>query len=203
MKQETKVIPADNSHLEDILNIFYEGFSEKLGFITRKTDQQLSFARDFNLFNIESTEQEFVGIIDDRVMGFLSLKFLGQSEGLHHKRLNMKELYGKYGFFTIIRAWLFDFIFHHKLQEGELYIDTVGVLTEARGKGVGTSLLRFCETFAKERGFEKLTLMVIYENPKALALYKRLKYTVVSNHSLWMLKKSTGVSGAYFMEKKI
>lgn len=203
MEQETTVIPAIQSHFEDIQKIFYEGFSAKLGFITKKTDLQLSISRDFKLFNIESAEQEFVGIIDGTVLGFLSLRFSGQAKEFNSQSLNMRELLPKYGVFAVIRAWIFDLIFQHHPEEGELYIDTVGVLAEARGKGVGSSLLRFCEIYAKEHHCKKLTLMVIYENPKAKALYERLGYTVVSSHSLWLLKRSTGVSGAYFMEKKI
>lgn len=203
MKQETKVIRANKSHAEEIQKIFFEGFSAKLGFITRKRDLQLSIAQDFKLFNFESAEQDFVGILDNQVLGFLTLKFSGQSKRDHRQSLQVKELLQKYGFFAVLRAWLFDLIFQHKLKVNELYIDTVGVLTDAQGKGVGTALMRFCETFAKDHHCKRLTLMVIYENPRAMALYKRLGYKVVSSHSLWLLKRSTGISGAYLMEKKI
>lgn len=203
MKQKIKVIPAEDSHLDEIFRIFYEGFSAKLGFITRKTDLQNSFAEDFNVFDVVTPGREFVALIDNKVMGILSLRHPDLHNPPSQTRDEIRQLIFKYGFSILFKAWLFDLVFRHKYEEGELYIDTLAVSTDARGKGIGTALLDFTENYAKEKGFKKTTLMVIYENPKAQALYERKGYRVTGKHSLKMLKKSTGVSGAYFMEKEI
>ncbi|MDA3941154.1 MAG: GNAT family N-acetyltransferase [Spirochaetia bacterium] len=203
MEQKISVNPSTPAHYKDILNIFNEGFSSKFNYVTRKIDQQLSFARDFGLFDIEAGDREFSAIIDGRVLGFLSLRFARQSKRKAPRTLSNRELFRKYGLISIIKAISFVMIFYHKVKEDELYIDTVGVAVEARGQGIGTHLLDFSEAFAKERGLRTLTLMVIYENPKAKALYERCGYRVKSSHSLMWMKRSTGISGAYYMVRNL
>ncbi len=203
MKQEISITSSTTAHYEDILRIFNEGFSAKLGFVTQKEDQQLSFARDFGIFELESSDQDFVAIVNGRVVGFLSLKFSRQYKRRSTKGLSNRELFRKYGLASILKAILFGATFYHKLKEGELYIDTVGVATEARGGGIGTCLLGFAESFAKQRSLTKLSLSVVYENPKAKALYERSGYQVQSSHSLWWMNRSTGISGTYYMVKDI
>jgi len=55
----------------------------------------------------------------------------------------------------------------------------VGILVTARhaeGKGVGASLLRTAEAWARERGYRRLTLNVFEANRHARAVYEHLGY---------------------------
>ena len=203
MKEQIRIIPTERAYYEDILKIFNEGFSSKFGFVSRNQDLQLSFARDFNVLDRESKDRDFVAIIDEQVLGILSIRFTGQLKRNPPRPLSGRELFRKYGIFSLVKASLFDLRIRHKREKGELYIDTVAVAAEARGKGIGTALLEFTENFAIERGLKKLSLMVIYENPQAKALYERQGFHVKKSRSLKMLKRSTGVSGAYFMVKQL
>ena len=77
--------------------------------------------------------------------------------------------------------------FDKECFENEFYIDTVSVSEEFQGKGIAKEFFAFIEKEAKNVGFEKVSLLVDFENPKALALYKRIgfrKNTIleVSNH---------------------
>ena len=45
-------------------------------------------------------------------------------------------------------------------------------LPKARGKGVGTKLLKFAERLAINDGFDKISLTVVQDNKKALSVYK-------------------------------
>ncbi|KAL3942947.1 MAG: hypothetical protein SGBAC_002936 [Bacillariaceae sp.] len=63
----------------------------------------------------------------------------------------------------------------HKPKQGEFYIDTLAVTEEARGKGVGTKLLKWAEEVALEKGDSKLTLGVMKGNP-AQRLYIRFGF---------------------------
>jgi len=63
----------------------------------------------------------------------------------------------------------------HSLGENEVYIEMMSVLPEARGGGIGTRLLQFCEARARERGARKLTLGVVAGNP-AKQLYGRFGF---------------------------
>eukprot|EP00960_Hanusia_phi_P054616 762720-Hanusia_phi.AAC.2 len=63
----------------------------------------------------------------------------------------------------------------HPLQEGECYIESMCVLSEVRGKGIGTRLLEFCEARARERKARVLSLGVVANNP-ARHLYERFGF---------------------------
>jgi ribosomal protein S18 acetylase RimI-like enzyme len=77
--------------------------------------------------------------------------------------------------------------FDKECFENEFYIDTVSVNENFQGQGIAKELFVFIEKKAKELEFEKVSLLVDFENPKALALYEKIgfkKNTVleVSNH---------------------
>ena len=80
-------------------------------------------------------------------------------------------------------------------EAGEIYLDSVGVLPEFRGLGVGRALVAaFCErAFAK--GYERVGLMVDYANPNAEQLYtslgfERIGTKVLFGHRMWHLQKT-------------
>ena len=60
----------------------------------------------------------------------------------------------------------------HTTKPGEAYIDHLMVSSTARGKGVGTKLLEWAETLARERNCTFLALEVLNGNP-AKRLYER------------------------------
>lgn len=66
--------------------------------------------------------------------------------------------------------------FDKECFENEFYIDTVSVFEEFQGKGIAKELFSFIEKKAKELGFEKVSLLVDLENPKALALYEKIGF---------------------------
>eukprot|EP01031_Cornospumella_fuschlensis_P032275 gene32275-39034_t len=75
----------------------------------------------------------------------------------------------------------------HTLKDGECYIETACVLPEARGLGVGTRLLEFCEARARERGAHVLSLAVVKNNPA-----KRLSVLSIGLSALGLRSNSYG-----------
>ena len=69
----------------------------------------------------------------------------------------------------------------HRLQPGECYIEQASVSPRARGKGIGTKLLRYCEDIAREEGYTMLSLGVVRNNP-AQRLYERFGFEVDSRN---------------------
>lgn len=63
----------------------------------------------------------------------------------------------------------------HTVAEDEVYIEEICVSAKARGRGVGTSLLTWCESTAKARGAKVLSLGVVNGNP-AMRLYERVGF---------------------------
>ena len=66
--------------------------------------------------------------------------------------------------------------FDKECFEDEFYIDTVSVFEKFQGKGIAKELFAFIENKAKEEGFKKVSLLVDFENPKALKLYEKIGY---------------------------
>jgi GNAT superfamily N-acetyltransferase len=60
------------------------------------------------------------------------------------------------------------------------------VLPEHRRHGIGSALMRYVETWARERGDCQIGLQVFQTNEPALTLYEKLGYKV---QSLWMVKR--------------
>ncbi len=71
-------------------------------------------------------------------------------------------------------------------DEEDFYIDTLCVDPAYHRQGMGTSLIQFVEQYAKENGYERLSLVVEQNNTKAQKLYTRLGYIevkkIVINH---------------------
>jgi len=63
----------------------------------------------------------------------------------------------------------------HAVKPGECHIEHLAVSASARGHGVGTKLLKWCEETARARGVQYLSLAVVSGNP-AKRLYERFGF---------------------------
>ncbi len=54
------------------------------------------------------------------------------------------------------------------------YLDSLHIAENARGKGVGTSLIKTMMTYAVENGYSKMSVCIVKGNDSAGNLYKRL-----------------------------
>lgn len=79
-------------------------------------------------------------------------------------------------------------------QAGEYYLDSIGVLPEFRGQGVGRALIAaFCDKAFAE-GHERIGLIVDQDNPKAESLYTSLGFERVGTfdffgHMMWHMQR--------------
>lgn len=68
----------------------------------------------------------------------------------------------------------------------DLYLDTLCVNPAYRGHGIGTALIQFVERYAREKGYERLSLAVEKNNANAQKLYTKLGYKevkkIIINH---------------------
>lgn len=80
-------------------------------------------------------------------------------------------------------------------QEGEFYLDSLGVLPEYRGYGIGRRLIETMTQRAFERGHEHVGLIVDFDNPDAERLYTSLGFRRVGvkpflGHQMWHMQRS-------------
>lgn len=86
----------------------------------------------------------------------------------------------------------------NETSAGEFYIDSLAVLPQFRGCGVGRALLSAAAERAFAAGHERMGLIVDFDNPRAEALYVSLGFARVNpttflGHDMWhmqMTKKS-------------
>lgn len=62
----------------------------------------------------------------------------------------------------------------HDGHRGWVYY--LAVAPVARGRGLGRQMMRACEEWLRDRGLQKVQLMVRFENADVLAFYRRLGY---------------------------
>jgi len=85
---------------------------------------------------------------------------------------------------TIKETFNRDFHPEDETQEGEMYIDCVGVNPNQQGKGVGSTVFRFLIDEYINRKKQTLGLLVDKDNPKAKLLYLKLGFEVVGEKTL-------------------
>ena len=76
---------------------------------------------------------------------------------------------------------------------GEFYLDSLAVLPQWRGRGVGGALLSAARDRAFAAGYERVGLIVDFANPRAEALYNSLGFERVNatkflGHDMWHLQ---------------
>ena len=82
----------------------------------------------------------------------------------------------------------------NETEAGEFYLDSVGVLPQFRGLGVGRSLLSEMTQRALAEGHERVGLIVDFDNPQAEKLYTSLGFERIGTklffgHQMWHLQK--------------
>lgn len=80
-------------------------------------------------------------------------------------------------------------------DDSEYYLDSVGVLSQFRGCGVGAALLSAATDKAFGEGYERVGLIVDYNNPAAERLYASLGFERVGTrlflgHKMWHLQRT-------------
>ena len=76
---------------------------------------------------------------------------------------------------------------------GEFYLDSLAVLPQYRGMGIGSKLLRAMREQAFRKGFTRVGLLVDVDNPDAEALYasldfRRINPTTFLGHKMWHMQ---------------
>lgn len=77
-----------------------------------------------------------------------------------------------------------EIIIDDETQEGEYYIDTLGVKSAQQGKGIGSTLLQFCIDEFVHKQNQTLGLLVEKENVAAKRLYEKLGFIYKSKKNL-------------------
>lgn len=147
------IVQFKEEHYPQLVKVFNEGFgSKRCLFCFPGSKSQSEFIQNYKR-SPKKKELLFVAIdtITDTLLGFVQLCKPGVPAfwGMHNPKKN------------------------------EVYVEQLGVSSQARGRGVGTKLLQFSEEFARNQpGIEILTLEVLKGN-RAVGLYQRFGFEIV------------------------
>lgn len=109
---------------------------------------------------------------------------------------DLRAVYGLFG--SLWRALLLS-VLERDLEQGTLLMDGICVAPNARGKGLGTLLLRAIKSEAHNRDCTDIRLDVINTNPRAQALYEREGFVQTTQTTLGPLKYVFGFSSSWEM----
>ncbi|MHA1673853.1 MAG: GNAT family N-acetyltransferase, partial [Promethearchaeota archaeon] len=109
----------------------------------------------------------------------------------------------EFGFWGALGRSLVQKLSLEELKKDEVYIGAIAVSDAFRSKGIGTQLLTAVEKYAKENGFNFITLEVINTNPRAHALYKKFGFKDIKERKFGFITKRAGFTGAFKMKKTL
>lgn len=88
-------------------------------------------------------------------------------------------------------------------EDDEYFIPHLAVLPQFEGQGLGRSLLAHAESKAKTAGFRKIALTVEVDNQRAISLYARAGFRVISTAQFGILRRRIGYPGFHQMTKTL
>lgn len=148
-----EIVPLHTKHYPDAIQVLNDGFGTKRAFCClTNTKTHTEFSNSYKR-RPEKKELAFVAVDtnNDAVLGYVQLS-----------KPNVPAFWGL-----------------HTCAPNEVYVDQLGVSADARGRGVGTKLMDFCEEYARNlNGINVLTLDVLRGN-RALAFYKRIGFEII------------------------
>lgn len=171
-----------------IAPLIYEAIGDIAFRLTGEKEEQKMLKKLETLVALDNNRHSYlntyVAKASDKIIGMVVI-YDGKT-GYHLDRQLEKVIYEQSGVQINIDV---------EAHEDEFYIDTLCVLNEMRGHGIGSALLNFAEQEGKRRGFKLLSLNVEVQKSKARALYEKLGFvtmepwTIINEPFLHMVKQ--------------
>jgi len=134
--------------------------------------------------NLFSHEHVVFAIYEGQIAGMI-LSYDWKTKKREEKRtgwLMMKSL--GFDFLRKLPAFISSTSGSGRLEKGDYYVSNVAVYPKFQGKGIGKALMLEAERLAMESGAERITLDVERNNERAIAIYKKLGYSIEREHSV-------------------
>ncbi|GGE70640.1 GNAT family N-acetyltransferase [Priestia taiwanensis] len=179
-------IKADSKEAAILLYETLEGIAVKLTGGT--TDEEVLatledfFQQEVNRLNYTNA---FVKVIDNKLAGIMIAYHGKDAEAIDAPIIEHLRTLKNDATITIDK----------EAEEDAYYIDTLSVNAEFRGQGIGTDLMKAAEDYAKEQGYDKISLNVEYDNERAHNLYTKVGFkeektiTIIGKKFYYMVKE--------------
>lgn len=194
MERITISFGIEEEERSSVSEILYEAFSEKFKPVFGSKEKSLRvFSRYLDVSNI------LVARDKGEVVGVAGLKY----DNVNWITLNLFDAIREFGF-SIFRVAVVGLPLVATRLKGDLLLDVLAVSAKARGKGIGTKMLRYLLSFGKEKKLKKIRLYVIHTNEGAKRLYERMGFKTVKLHKIPRLwRKVFNFDGYFEMERNL
>lgn len=178
MDLELKIRPASKEDAELIAKVVAAAINTEEGYALLPIFRELAEMENSQYSYKNTLVAEVCGEPVGAVVGYDGAK-------LHELRLSLLKLYrervGK------------NLEIEDETSAGEFYVDSISVLPEFRGRGIGEQLLKSMIEKATEEGHSCIGLLVDFDNPKAEKLYRKIGFhrkneTMFLGHKMWHLQ---------------
>jgi len=134
--------------------------------------------------NLFSHEHVVFAVYEGQIAGML-LSYYWKAKKKEEKRTGWLMMKGLgFDFLRKLPAFINSTSGSGKLEREDYYVSNVAVYPEFRGRGIGKALMLEAERLTRESGAERIVLDVERNNERAIAIYKRLGYSVEREHSV-------------------
>ena len=175
--------------------LYWDAFGEKLGFTLGPKYRALIF-----ITQVLRSDHGICAFGDDgRLLGVAGFKTKHGAlvgGGFH----DIRRVYGWVG--ASIRIMLLASL-ERDVENDRFLMDGIFVAPEARGKGVGTALLKAVYAEARARGYQQVRLDVIDTNPRARALYLQEGFKELGTRQVGIMRYIFGFSASTAMVRDV
>ncbi|HAF71547.1 MAG: GCN5-related N-acetyltransferase [Acetothermia bacterium 64_32] len=137
--------------------------------------------------------------LEGRVVGVCGISY-GKGRFLD---LGLWDLFRDFSL-AAFRVMLVGSVFEERAAPGELVVESLAVVPELRGQGIGGLLLEAAGAWAKREGLSRVRLYVAFDNQRALRFYLRHHFVVRRFQPLpFPWSRLVGLAGAYELVREL
>ncbi len=172
------------------VRVLVDSFRGKFQALTNLSDEKLyQLLQETELYSGWHHDGCLVIEMDGKVVGIMTLKWLGQKRTKGKASTSIIALIRKYGLQNVVKAYCGFAILSHNPKPGECYIEHIAVSRESRGLGLGTVLLQAGEKVVHQHpDLDTYSLYVSKSNTGAIQLYESLGFETMSSQSSSLTK---------------
>ncbi len=175
--------------------LYDEAFGAKLGVAIRDRERRLRLlASTFDL------SFAFCALREGELVGLAGFQ---DSRGSLTSGLGYRSLLSELGFLRGNWAALILSLYERAPGKGELVMDGIAVTSDARGQGIGRSLLAALAAYAENEGFTTIRLDVVDTNDRARKLYESFGFVAVGTERFEYLRWLLGFGASTTMRLAI
>ena len=195
---------AINQDVNVIVNILLDVFKDKFShmFDNDLDKGRLKIEKFYEELCSEELDDYFVTVQEDKILGVIHFTHKESIE--NSDTSSILQIFNTLGIFKGLRATMaLAMLDSKKFNKKSCYIDFMGVLPDAQGKGIETVLINKAEEFARSKNYPLLSLNVIGKNNGITKQYEELGFKMIKYDSGFLSSKLFGISDYYYLEKTL